>query len=110
VGQKNPVTARAALTTIEIVEEEGLVENAAKLGALALVGLNDMRSRHLSMGNVRGRGLLLGVDLVKDRDSKAPADDLAEVVLYGCLDRGLSLKTSMGNIATLTRPLMIAEG
>ena len=54
--------------------------------------------------------LLMGVDLVKDRDSKAPADDLAEAVLYGCLDRGLSLKTSMGNIVTLTPPLTIAEG
>lgn len=108
--EKNPVTARAALTTIEIIEDEGLVENAALVGALALSRLNDMRSRHLSIGDVRGRGLLMGVDLVQDRDSKAPADDQAEAVLYGCLDRGLSLKTSMGNILTLTPPLTITEG
>ncbi len=103
--EKNPVTARAALTTIEIIEDEGLVENAATVGAHALSRLQDMKSRHPAIGDVRGRGLLLGVDLVQDRDSKAPADDLAEAVLYGCMDRGLSFKTSMGNILTLTPPL-----
>ena len=103
--EKNPVTARAALTTIEIIEDEGLVENAAIVGALALSRLHDMKSRMSEIGDVRGRGLLLGVDLVQNRDSKAPADDLAESVLYRCMDRGLSFKTSMGNILTLTPPL-----
>ena len=105
--EKNPVTARAALTTIEIIEDEGLVENAATVGALALARLNDMKQRIPAIGDVRGRGFLIGIDLVADRDSKVPADDLAEAVMYAALDAGLSFKTAMGNVLTLTPPLTV---
>ena len=71
--EKNPVTARAALTTIEIIEDEGLVENAARVGAAALTRLQEMKARHPLIGDVRGRGLLLGVELVSDRETKTPA-------------------------------------
>jgi 4-aminobutyrate aminotransferase len=107
--EKNPVSARAALTTIEIIEDEGLVDNAARVGAMALARLTDMKSRHRAIGDVRGRGLLLGVELVTDRDSKAPAGDLAEAVMYRALDAGLSFKTTMGNVLTLTPPLTVTE-
>jgi 4-aminobutyrate aminotransferase len=105
--EKNPVTARAALTTIQIIEEEGLVENAARVGAAASIRLEEMRQRHRWIGDVRGRGLLLGVELVRDRETKTPDGDLAEATLYACLDRGVSLKTTMGNVVTLTPPLTI---
>lgn len=108
--EKNPVTARAALTTIEIIEDERLVENAARVGAIALERLEAMKRRLPAIGDVRGRGLLLGVDLVTDRDSRARADDLAETVLYRALDAGLSFKTTMGNVLTLTPPLTVTEG
>ncbi|SDR61040.1 4-aminobutyrate aminotransferase apoenzyme [Rhizobiales bacterium GAS113] len=107
--EKNPVTARAALTTIEIIEDEGLVENAAKVGALALTRLNEMKDRIPAIGDVRGRGLLLGIELVKSRDTKEPDADLAEAVLYRALDRGLSFKTTMGNVLTLTPPLITTQ-
>ncbi len=71
--EKNPVTCRAALTTIEIIEDEGLVENAASVGAWALERMNDMMDTHRVIGDVRGRGFLLGIDLVKDRDTREPA-------------------------------------
>lgn len=58
------------------------------------------------IGDLRGRGLLIGVELVLDRDTKERADDAAEEILYAALDRGLSFKTSMGNILTLTPPLI----
>jgi 4-aminobutyrate aminotransferase len=106
--EKNPVTARAALTTIEIIEQEGLVEHAAEIGVRALERLHDLKDRHRLVGDVRGRGLLLGLELVTDRDSKAPAAEAAEQLLYRALDRGLSFKTTMGNVATLTPPLTIA--
>lgn len=105
--EKNPVTARAALTTIQIIEDEGLVENAARVGALALERLADMRRRHDCIGDVRGRGLLIGIDIVASRVDKTPDGDLAEATLYGALDRGVSLKTTMGNVVTLTPPLTI---
>ena len=66
-----------------------------------------MRRRHRLIGDVRGIGLLLGIELVSDRDSKAPANDAAEAVLYRALDKGLSFKLSMGNVITLTPPLVI---
>jgi len=105
--EKNPVLARAALTTLEIIEEEGLVENAARVGAMALQRLGEMMDRHPLIGDVRGRGLLLGIELVADRDSKAPATGAAEAVLYAALERGLSFKTTMGNVLTLSPPLTI---
>lgn len=103
--EKNPVTARAALTTIEIIEEEGLADNAASVGALALDLLHDMQARFSCIGDVRGRGLLLGLELV--REDGTPDNDLAEAVMYAALDRGISFKTTMGNVLTLTPPLVI---
>ena len=105
--EKNPVTARAALTTIEIIEEEGLVENAARLGTLAMQRLADLEERIREVGDVRGRGLVLGVELVRDRAGMEPLPDLAEVAMDAALDRGLSFKTTMGNVLTLTPPLTI---
>lgn len=106
--EKNPVTARAALTTIAIIEEEGLVENAARVGAMALDRLQAMKRRLPAIGDVRGRGLLLGVELVAGRGDATPAPDLAEAVMYRALDAGLSFKTTMGNVLTLTPPLTVA--
>ena len=107
--EKNPVTARAALTTIEIIEDEGLVENAARVGAAALTRLQEMKARHPLIGDVRGRGLLMGVELVSDRETKTPAPDAAEAVMYRAMDAGLSFKTTMGNVLTLTPPLVVTE-
>jgi 4-aminobutyrate aminotransferase len=107
--EKNPVTTRAALSTIEIIEDEGLVENAARVGALALERLHDMKGRHRAIGDVRGRGLLLGIEIVKSRETREPDNDRAEAILYRALDAGLSFKTTMGNVLTLTPPLTITQ-
>lgn len=107
--EKNPVTTRAALTTIEIIEDEGLVENAANMGAHAMERMFDMMDRHPAIGDVRGRGLLMGLELVVDRDSREPDAALAEDILYRALDRGLSFKTTMGNVLTLTPPLVVTR-
>jgi 4-aminobutyrate aminotransferase len=107
--EKNPVTARAALTTIEIIEDEGLVENARCVGEAALDRLVAMKARHPLIGDVRGRGLLMGLELVSDRETKTPAADAAETVMYRAMDAGLSFKTTMGNVLTLTPPLVVTE-
>ena len=107
--EKNPVTARAALTTIEIIEDEGLVENAARVGTIALERLDELKARIPAIGDVRGRGLLIGIELVRDRAGMEPDPDLAEAAMYAALDRGLSFKTTMGNVLTLTPPLTITE-
>ena len=74
--EKSPVATRAALTTIEIIEDEGLVENAAVLGSEALDRLREMEHRHGVIGETRGRGFLMGIELVKNKDEKEAAYDL----------------------------------
>jgi 4-aminobutyrate aminotransferase len=107
--EKNPVTARAALTTIEIIEHEGLVENARRLGDAALVRMQEMQRCHRLIGQVRGRGCLLGIELVSDRDTRAPASEAAEEVMYRAMTGGLAFKTTMGNVLALTPPLTVTE-
>ena len=105
--EKNPFSCQAALTTLEIIEDEGLVENAQKVGKYALECLQELKQRHPIVGDVRGLGLVLGIDLVADPETKEPATEFADRVLYGCLSRGLSFKTTMGSVITLTPPLTV---
>ncbi|MDA1090972.1 MAG: aspartate aminotransferase family protein [Proteobacteria bacterium] len=107
--EKNPVTTRAALTTIEIIEEEGLVERAATLGLHALDRMRDLMGRSAIVGDVRGRGLLFGVEIVNGRDTREPGNELAEKIYYRCLSEGLSFKISQGSVLTLSPPLVISR-
>jgi 4-aminobutyrate aminotransferase len=107
--EKNPVACAAGLATIEEIEQRGLVAKAAELGAWALEELRSMQARHQLIGDVRGLGLLMGVVLVHDRATREPADDAAEAVMYECLSRGLSLKTTMGNVLHLSAPLTVTR-
>ena len=86
-----------------------MVENARRQGERALTRLREMRDAHPLIGDVRGRGLLLGIELVTDRIAKTPANDAAEAVLYRALARGLSFKVSLGNVLTLTPPLIVSD-
>lgn len=107
--EKNPVTARAALTTLQIIEDEGLVERSATLGAHALERLQAFAPRSPFVGDVRGRGLMFGVEIVEDRASRVEARDRAERIYYRCLEAGLSFKISAGCVLTLSPPLTIAR-
>lgn len=104
--EKNPVICRAALETIQIILDEQLVENALRVGEVALNRLREMQSRFEPIGDVRGRGCLFGVELVRDRETRDPDNHLADAILYQCLERGLSFKTTMGNVLTFTPPLV----
>jgi 4-aminobutyrate aminotransferase len=99
--EKNPVTSQAALETLAVIVEEDLPARAARLGAHALERLRAIQRRHPIVTDVRGRGLLVGAELA--------SGDAADAVLYAALDRGLSFKTTMGNVLTLSPPLTIAE-
>lgn len=107
--EKSPVGCAAGLATITYIEEQGLLRHARDLGRHALDRLEAMRTGHRLIGDVRGMGLLLGVELVTDRATRMPATDQAEAVMYGALSRGLSFKVSMGNILTLAPPLIITR-
>ena len=104
--EKSPVGAAAALAAIEVIEEEGLVERARALGESTLARLHAMMGRHPLMADVRGLGLLIGIELLRGGE---PAADEAEAVMYEALSRGLSFKVSCGNVLTLTPPLTISD-
>ena len=103
--EKNPVLAAAALATLDVIENEGLVENAAALGEYARARLQEIAASRRCIGEVRGQGLLIGVELVTA--DGAPAPRLAERVLYQALARGLSFKLTMQSVLTLSPPLII---
>ena len=107
--EKSPVGCAAALATIECIEAEGLLAHARELGAHAMRRLEAMKQRHALIGDVRGVGLLIGVELVRDRATREPAVDEAEAVMYEAMRRGLSFKVSGGNVLTLTPPLVITR-
>jgi 4-aminobutyrate aminotransferase len=107
--EKNPVACAAAIATIEYLEDENLLTNADDMGNHAMNRMRSMMKRHEIIGATRGLGLLMGMDLVKDRQTKEPAIDEAEQVMYGALAKGLNFKVTMGNIITLTPPLTITR-
>lgn len=99
--EKSSVGCAAALATIEVIESEGLLERANRLGARCLERLRAFQSRTPAVVEVRGIGLLLAVELAD------PA--VAEEALYGCLARGLSFKVGQGSVVVLAPPLVIEE-
>jgi 4-aminobutyrate aminotransferase len=107
--EKNPTACAAGLAMLDVLREEELVQRAARLGRYGLDRLEAMAGRHGLIGQVRGLGLSLAVELVRDRATRDKASDQADAVMYHCLDHGLSFKTSHGNVLTLTPPLTIAE-
>jgi 4-aminobutyrate aminotransferase len=107
--EKSPVAAAAALATISYIQEHSLVERAAELGDRVLGQLRKLAERHPLVGDVRGIGLLLGVELVRNRATRERATSEAEAVMYKSLERGLSFKLTMGNIIALTPPLTVTD-
>jgi len=109
--EKNPVACAAGLATLEVIQEERLVERAAALGAYALPKLRELAARHPLVADVRGLGLLLGIELAKVGPEGVfqPAVAAAERVMYESLKRGLNFKVTMGNVLTLTPALTITR-
>lgn len=107
--EKNPVACAAALATIAQIRDRRLVDHARDLGAWALEELRAVGARHPLVGDVRGLGLLLGVELVRDPVTRERATEEAEAVMYEALSRGLSFKLTMGSIVHLSPPLIVSR-
>jgi len=107
--EKNPEACAAALAAINHIETHELADHACKLGQYALKRMTEMMEKHPLIGDVRGLGLFLGIELVKDRITRERANNEAEAVMYSALSKGLSFKLSMGNILTLTPALTITK-
>ena len=109
----DPLPAAAGLAVLDVIAEEGLVERAHARGEYMLERLRELQAAHERIGEVRGRGLLVGVELVEDRDSRTPANALGAAVTNGCFERGLSMNiTRTGGNANCLRiapPLVVGE-
>ncbi|WP_116952024.1 aspartate aminotransferase family protein [Jiangella endophytica] len=109
----DPLAAVVASTVLDVIERDGLVERAAKLGQQLTDRLLALRDTHEVVGDIRGRGLLQGIELVADRASRAPADALGATVTAACLERGLHMNIvqlpGMGGIFRIAPPLTISE-
>ncbi len=102
----NPVSVAATLATIALLEE-GLVENAARLGRRMLQRLEPWPARFPVVGDVRGLGLMIGIELVKDQQTKERASELRDRVVQEAFERGLLLLGCGENIVRLMPPLVI---
>jgi 2,2-dialkylglycine decarboxylase (pyruvate) len=105
----DPLPAAVGIKVIEIILRDRLTERAARLGERLKAGLRALQQRYECIGDVRGRGLLLGLDLVKDRRTKAPDPDLAQGVARHCLELGMMTSVVRGGfgIFRIAPPLTI---
>lgn len=90
----NPTSAAAARAVLAVMRDEGLQENARAVGAVLLERLHDLKDRHKAIGDVRGKGLMLALEFVKDRDSKTPDKDMTTEVFEACRAQGIILSKS----------------
>ncbi|MDF4803984.1 aspartate aminotransferase family protein, partial [Vibrio parahaemolyticus] len=107
--EKSPIGCAAALATMEAIEQGGLLDKVKADSQFLREKLLEMKAKYPVIGDVRGIGMLWGIELVTDHESKARAYDEAEAVLYQCLNNGVSFKVSQGNVIQLSPPLIITR-
>ena len=107
--EKSPLGCAAALATLEVIEQENLLHKTKQDGHWLEEQLQQLKQKYPLIGDIRGRGLLWGIELVKDQKSKQRACEEAERVMYKCLELGLSFKVSQGNVLQLSPPLTISR-
>ncbi|HFQ5057431.1 TPA: aspartate aminotransferase family protein [Vibrio vulnificus] len=107
--EKSPIGCAAALATMEAIEQDGLLDKVKADSQFVRQKLLEMKAKYPVIGDVRGIGMLWGIELVIDHKSKARAYDEAEAVLYQCLNNGMSFKVSQGNVIQLSPPLIITR-
>jgi len=110
----DPLVAAVGNTVLDVLHAEQLDRRAAELGAYLGKGLRELRERHRVIGDVRGRGLLAGLELVLDRETKEPSDELGAAVTQRCLELGLHMNVvqlpGMGGVFRIAPPLTASTG
>ena len=107
----SPVPCAAALATLDVIDRDGLIDRAEQLGRYLIESLTRLRESHELIGDIRGQGLMAGIELVKDRESKVPANKETARLVYRCYELGLLVIYSglLGNVIEITPPLIINE-
>ncbi len=104
----NPMACAAALASIEVIQEENLCERAAHLGEILLSKMKEMETRHPIIGEVRGVGCLLGIELVKDKARREPFEEAGKLVYQKAFQRGLAWIPA-GHILRMSPPLIMDD-
>ena len=104
----NPVSCAAALATLRLLQD-GLVENAGKVGAYLIEKLKGLQAKHSVIGDVRGLGLMVGIELVKDRGGREPAPRERGEVIERAFDRGLLTLPCGASTIRLSPPLIARQ-
>jgi len=104
----NPVSCAASLATLHLLKD-GLVDNAARMGERMLSALRAMQARHPCMGDVRGKGLMIAVELIKDPQTKERDPALRKTVVERCYLRGLLVLGCGPNSVRFCPPLLISQ-
>lgn len=104
----NPISCAASLATIDLVENE-YMQNAKEVGEYAMDALAEIQARHPSIGDVRGKGLMIGVEFVTDRETKEPAHDLTERVVELGYERGLLMLSCGKSVIRIAPPLALTR-
>ena len=104
----NPVSCMAALTTIELLQD-GLIENAARMGEYLLGKLRSLQKRFHWIGDVRGKGLMIGVEIVKDPVTKEKAIEERNKIIQACFEKGLLILGCGENVIRFSPPLIIGQ-
>ena len=107
----NPVAQAAALAVLDVIEDEGLLDRAARVGETVRGRMSAWQQRYPQIGEVRGLGAMLAIELVHDRETKNPAPDLATKVVEAASERGLLLLKSgiYSNCIRVLVPLVISD-
>ncbi|MEW5814033.1 MAG: aminotransferase class III-fold pyridoxal phosphate-dependent enzyme [Spirochaetota bacterium] len=107
----NPISTAACSTVLEILKEDNLIENSRKMGAIMMRRLLEIRENSPLLGDVRGKGLAMGLELVKDKNIKEPAPDKAQALVLECARHGLliGIVGLYGNVIRVAPPLVITE-
>jgi 4-aminobutyrate aminotransferase / (S)-3-amino-2-methylpropionate transaminase / 5-aminovalerate transaminase len=108
----NPVAAAAALAVLDVIERDGLLDRARTVGDTIMGRFREMQAKHDLIGEVRGRGAMCAIELVRDRTTKEPADAETGAIVKACLENGLIVLSAgtYGNVLRLLPPLTIEEG
>jgi len=105
----NPLSCAAASAVIDVMTEENLLENATKQGAYIMKRLEDLKDEQPIVGDVRGKGLMIGAEIVKDKESKKPGSDEAKEIMMRCWKRGVAIITCGASTVRLVPPLIITR-
>ena len=107
--EKSPLGSVAALAMLDYMEQNHILEKVQEDAVFMASELQKLQDKFPLIGDVRGVGLLWGIELVRDKDTKEKAVKEAEIVMYECLKNGLSFKVSQGNVLQLSPPLIISR-